>query len=180
MATKLELAQKGAKIEMGANAFFKKHPELAPLDANVDILSSQILAKDLGPLDSIDSWEKAFAIAGERLCERPQPRPEPPSEPEEWPHKVPIPVHIGIGVGRRRAKEIESILPSEVKKDRLQNENADNNAMADEFVGHNGLHKHSQQSKDQNLREGDDVELFEILQQVVVVVTGCSLHDDPA
>jgi hypothetical protein len=87
MSTKLELAQKGAKIEMGANAFFKKHPELAPLDANVDILSSQILAKDLGPLDSIDSWEKAFTIAGDRLCERPQPRPEPPPEPEVWPHK---------------------------------------------------------------------------------------------
>jgi hypothetical protein len=87
MSTKLELAQKAARIEMGANAFFKKHPELAPLDANVDILSSQILSKDLGPLDSIESWEKAFVIAGDRLCERPQARPTPPPEPEVWPHR---------------------------------------------------------------------------------------------
>jgi hypothetical protein len=87
MATKLELAQKAARIEIGANAFFKKNPQIAPLDANVDILSSQILSKDLGPLDSIDSWEKAFAIAGDRLCERPQPRPEPIPEPEVWPHR---------------------------------------------------------------------------------------------
>jgi hypothetical protein len=92
MSTKLELAQRAAKIELGANAFFKKHPELAPLDANVDILSSQILSKDLGPLDSIESWEKAFAIAGDRLCERPQPQPAPPPEPEVWPYAFCRPV----------------------------------------------------------------------------------------
>jgi hypothetical protein len=119
MATKLELAQKGAKIEMGANAFFKKHPELAPLDANVDILSSQILAKDLGPLDSIDSWEKAFAIAGERLCERPQPRPEPPSEPEEWPHKFMRPIRNRQDISNYPEREYRDLWFSKGKSGEL-------------------------------------------------------------
>jgi hypothetical protein len=109
MSTKLELAQKAARIEMGANAFFKKHPELAPLDANVDILSSQILSKDLGPLDSIESWEKAFVIAGDRLCERPQARPTPPPEPEVWPYAFCRPVRTFQDVSQYPHLEFKSL-----------------------------------------------------------------------
>ena len=52
--------------------------------------------------------------------------------------------------------------------------------MAQELVGDHCLHKESQQNEGDHQREGDEVELLEILQQVVVVVTRYGLHDDAA
>ena len=52
--------------------------------------------------------------------------------------------------------------------------------MADEFVGDDGLHEQRQQGEDQHLREGDDVELLGVLQELVVVVAGDGLHEDAA
>jgi hypothetical protein len=91
--TKLERAQKEAKIELGGNAFFKKHPDLAPLDANVDVLAGVILQRDLGPLDDLASWEKAYEIAGDRLASaRIESVPVVTSEPEVWPYAFCRPV----------------------------------------------------------------------------------------
>ncbi|HXM02135.1 MAG TPA: hypothetical protein VN939_06005 [Chthoniobacterales bacterium] len=87
MSTRLQQAKKQAQIDLGAALFFEKHRDLYPAEANVSVLAAQIMAKDLGPLDSVESWDKAYALVAHQLCERPQPRPEPSPEPEVWPHK---------------------------------------------------------------------------------------------
>ena len=91
MSTRLEQAERQAQIDLGAALFFEAHRELYPAMANVQILSSQVLLKNL-PLDALDSWEQAYALVGHQLCERPQPRPEPPSEPDVWPYAFCRPV----------------------------------------------------------------------------------------
>jgi hypothetical protein len=87
MATRLEQAKKQAQIDLGAALFFEKHRDLYPAEANVSVLAAQIMAKELGPLDSVDSWDKAYSLVAHQLCEKPEPRPEPPAQPEVWPHR---------------------------------------------------------------------------------------------
>jgi|HubBroStandDraft_5_1064220.scaffolds.fasta_scaffold331451_2 hypothetical protein len=85
---KLLAAQKQVKIDQGALQFFQKHPELNPCEANVSILSSEIMLKNL-PLDVIKSWEKAFETVSGMLAPRMTETPAPESEPEKWPYAFP-------------------------------------------------------------------------------------------
>ena len=89
-----------------------------------------------------------------------------------------VAVHVRVGVRRRRARQVERVFPAEVEQDRLKDEDSDHNSVADEFVRDHGLDKQREKSEGQNLREGDDVELLEILQDFVVVISSNGLHDD--
>jgi hypothetical protein len=85
---RLIAVQKQEQIDVGALAFFRKHPELNPCDANVAILSSEILVKNL-PLEEVKSWEKAFGTVGTMLAPRIKETPIPDPEPEKWPYAFP-------------------------------------------------------------------------------------------
>ena len=87
-----------------------------------------------------------------------------------------VAVHVGIGVRRHRAWEIQSVFPSKVEQDGLQDEDPDDDAVTDELVRHHGLHEHGEQRKRQHLREGDDEQLLDVLQHLVVVVADDGLH----
>ena len=100
--------------------------------------------------------------------------------PEERGHEVAVAVHVGVGVRRGVAEEVERVLPAEVEQDGLHHEDADDDAVADELVGDDGLHEEREQGKDEDLREGDEVELLDVLEELVVVVAGDGLHDDAA
>jgi hypothetical protein len=89
--SKLEAAQKNAKISAGALLFFEAHPELWRAHANVNVLASAIQSRELGPLDSLESWEKAYALVGHQLAAEPQQQQEEPRE-EAWPHRFMRPV----------------------------------------------------------------------------------------
>src|SRR5580704_5516711 len=91
-----------------------------------------------------------------------------------------VTVHVAVNVGRRVAVEIESVLPPETEKNRNQHNDADRNAMPDEFVADHGLNEKSEQRKCHDLREGDDEQLLEILQQFEVVIAKAGLDEDAA
>ena len=98
--------------------------------------------------------------------------------PEQRGDEVAVAVHVGVGVGGDLAEEVERVLPAEVEEDGHQHEDADHDAVAHELVRHDGLHEQCEQDEDEDLREGDEIELLEVLQQLVVVVAGDGLHDD--
>ena len=100
--------------------------------------------------------------------------------PEQRRHEVAVAVHVGVGVGGRLAEEIERVLPAEAEQDRHQDEDADHNAVAHKLVRDHGLDEEGEKRESEHLREGHEVEFFEILQQLVMVVAGDGLHDDAA
>ena len=57
---------------------------------------------------------------------------------------------------------------------------SDDDAVSDELVGDDGLHEEREQDVDQDLGEGYEIELFGVLEELVVVVAGDGLHDDAA
>ena len=83
-----------------------------------------------------------------------------------------IAVHVGVGVSRRLAHQVQRVLPTEAVENGHQDKESDQDAVADEFVRNDGLNEQGQKRISQNLREGYDIQLFEILRQLVVVVTG--------
>ena len=89
-------------------------------------------------------------------------------------------VHVGEGVLRGGAEEVEGIFPAEVEEDGLNDEGADNNGVADEFIGDEGLDEERQEGVDHHLGEGDEEELLDVLEEVVVVEAGDGLHEDAA
>ena len=91
---------------------------------------------------------------------------------------MPVAVHVGIGVGRCTADEIECVLQSKVIKDRRDDKDANNDAVADKFIGDYGLDKEREQDKGEDLRKGNEVEFFDILEQLAMMVAGDSLHED--
>ncbi len=91
-----------------------------------------------------------------------------------------VAVHVGVGVGGGVAEEVEGVLPAEVVEDGHDDEDADDDAVADELVGDHGLDEEGEENEDEDLREGNDVELFEVLEELVVVVAGDGLHEDAA
>src|ERR1700685_272659 len=50
--------------------------------------------------------------------------------------------------------------------------------MADALVRDHGLNEEGKQSEGKDLREGADVQLLEVLEELVMVVTGDGLHED--
>ncbi len=100
--------------------------------------------------------------------------------PEERRREVAVAVHVGVGVGGGIAEEVERVLPAEVVDDGHDDEDTDDDAVADELVGDDGLYEEREENEDEDLREGDDVELFEVLEELVVVVAGDGLHEDAA
>jgi hypothetical protein len=83
---RLDEALKEQHLETGASFFFRKHKDIAPLDANVAILASEIQKQNL-PLDKIESWEKAFEVVGNSLAEKVRVTPTPSEpEPQKWPY----------------------------------------------------------------------------------------------
>jgi hypothetical protein len=118
MSTRLEQAKRQAQIDLGAALFFEAHRELYPAMANVQILSSQVLLKNL-PLDSLDSWEQAYALVGHQLCERPQPKETPPPEPEEWPHKFMRPIRNRQDIANYPEREYRDLWFSKDKSGEL-------------------------------------------------------------
>src|SRR6266566_5466996 len=70
--------------------------------------------------------------------------------------------------------------PVQRYKDRRDNEDADNDAVADELIGDYSLDKEREQDEGEDLRKGNEVELFDILEQLVVMVASDSLHEDAA
>ncbi len=100
--------------------------------------------------------------------------------PKECGREVAVAVHVRIGVGRRTANEIECVFQSKVIKNRRNDEDANNDAVADKFIGDYSLDKQREQDEGKNLRKGNEVELFDILEQLIVMVAGNSLHEDAA
>ncbi len=89
--------------------------------------------------------------------------------PKQCRREVPIAVHVRIGVGRCTADEIECVLQSKGIKDRRDNEDADNDAVADELIGDYSLNKERERGEGEDLRKGNEVELFDTLEQLVVI-----------
>ena len=79
---------------------------------------------------------------------------EPVSDgPEERGHEMAVAVHVRVGVGRRVAEQVERVLPAEVEKDGYDDEDADDDAVADELVGDDGLDEEREQGEGEHLRE---------------------------
>ncbi len=89
-----------------------------------------------------------------------------------------VPVHVRIGVSGSGAHQVESVLPAEVEEYRLQNEDTDHNAVTDKFVRDHGLDEKRQHGESHDLREGDKVQLLEVLKEFVMIVAGDGLHHD--
>ena len=68
--------------------------------------------------------------------------------------------------------------PSEAVEDGHQDEESDEDRISQKFVRDHGLNEEREKNEGENLREGDDVEFLEVLQEFVVVVAGHRLHDD--
>src|SRR5208283_2952908 len=90
--------------------------------------------------------------------------------PEQGSDEVAVPVHVAVGIGRSVAEQVESILPAKVEHNRDQDEDPDHDTVTNELVTDHGLHKECKQSKGNDLRKDDDVELLDILQKLVVVI----------
>ena len=121
------------------------------------------------------------ALAGERDGDRGEEAgdEEPVGDgPEQRGHEMPVAVHVRVSVGRRVAEEVEGILQPEVKKNGSEDENADDDTVADELVGDDGLQKKREQGEDEHLGEGDHIELFGVLHELIVVIAGDGLHEN--
>jgi hypothetical protein len=99
---KLIAAQRQDQIDTGALAFFRKYLELNSCDANVSILSAEIMLKNL-PLDDIKSWETAFKTVGGMLAPRIDESPAPEPEPEKWSYPFPE-IHTVADINRMDRK----------------------------------------------------------------------------
>ena len=60
----------------------------------------------------------------------------------------------------------------------MQDEDADHDAVAHKLVRDHGLDEQCQKDEGEDLRESHDVEFLEILQELVMVVSGDGLHED--
>src|SRR5271156_4408395 len=107
--SKLEAAQKDAKISAGALLFFEAHPELWRAHANVNVLASAIQSRELGPLDSLDSWEKAYELMGSRLAVEPRQQEEEVPREEVWPYRFCRPIRSMQDVKHYPANEYKSL-----------------------------------------------------------------------
>src|ERR1700733_4417561 len=65
-------------------------------------------------------------------------------------------------------------------KNRGEDEEPDHDAMGDELVTDNRLQEQSQQGEDEDVRKGDEVKLFEVLKQFVMVVARARLAENAA
>jgi hypothetical protein len=106
--SKLEAAQKDAKISAGALLFFEAHPELWRAHANVNVLASAIQSRELGPLDSLEAWEKAYTLVGHQLAAEPRQQEEAPRE-EIWPHRFMRPVRSMADIKAYPAQEYKAL-----------------------------------------------------------------------
>src|SRR3982074_1130016 len=93
---------------------------------------------------------------------------------------MPVAVHVRIGIRRRAAYQIECVFEAEVIKDRRNDKNADDDSVPDKFVGDYRLDKEREQDEGKDLGEGNEVKLFDILEQLVVMIASDSLHEDAA
>ncbi len=100
------------------------------------------------------------------------------SRPEHGRDEMAVAVHVGVGVGGDLADEVQRVLPAERRKDLKQDEDADQDAVADKLVRHDGLDEEGKENEDEDLREGHNIELLEVLQEFVVVIAGDGLHHD--
>ena len=91
---------------------------------------------------------------------------------------MPVAIHVGIRVLRHIAGNQERIFPAPRGQHRLQHEDADDDAMADEFVRDHGLHEHREHDEAENQRQGDEVQFLDVLPHFVVVVAGQGLHQN--
>ncbi len=101
-------------------------------------------------------------------------------EPKECGDEVAVAVHVRVGVGRSVAEEVEGVLPAEVEKNDVEDEETDNDAVGDELVGEDGLEEEGGEGEDEDLGKGDEVEFLEVLKELIVVVTRDCLAKDAA
>src|SRR5579863_171531 len=87
-----------------------------------------------------------------------------------------VAIHVRIRVCGNLADEIERILPAKIVDDGRENENAQQDSVAHKLVRDDRLHEESQKNKRENLREGYQVELLEVLSELVMVVARDGLH----
>jgi hypothetical protein len=106
--TKLEAAQKDAKISAGALLFFETHPELWRGHCNVNVLSSKVAELGL-PLDSLESWEKAHSLVGTQLAAEPRRQEEEAPREEVWPHRFMRPVRSMADIKAYPAQEYKAL-----------------------------------------------------------------------
>src|SRR5277367_1574466 len=89
--------------------------------------------------------------------------------PEERGHEVAVAVHVGVGIGSDFSEKSEAVLEAVTVKDRDEDEKSDYDAVAEELVRNQGLYAEGKERVDDHLGEGDEIELLEILQELVVV-----------
>jgi hypothetical protein len=86
MATRLDEVKRQAALDEGALRFFRAHRELNSCEANVKLLSSEVVLKNL-PLDDLASWETAHAVVGSQLAPKVKAaEPYTQSEIQKWPY----------------------------------------------------------------------------------------------
>ena len=83
-------------------------------------------------------------------------------------------------IRRSRAHEIERVLPSEAVQDGLQHEDTDRDAVPDEFVGDDGLNEEDEYGECHDLRQRDQIQLFEVLDEFVAVIPQMACITMPA
>jgi len=101
-------------------------------------------------------------------------------DPGEGGDEVPIAIHVGVGIGGDFAEENETVFNADAVEDGNQDEESDHDAVADELVGDDGLHEEGHQRVDEDLGEGDEVELLEVLEELEVEVSLDGLGEDAA
>ena len=73
-----------------------------------------------------------------------------------------VAVHVRVGVVRSVAEEVKSVLPAVASEDSIEQEDADDDAVSYEFIRKDGLEEKGCEDEEDNLREGNKVELFEV------------------
>ena len=76
------------------------------------------------------------------------------------------------------ADEVEAVLPAEAIEDRHQDEQTYHYGVTHKLVRYHGVDEERDKDEGEDLREGHDVELFEILEELIMVITCNGLHQN--
>src|SRR5580704_6502141 len=98
--------------------------------------------------------------------------------PEQGRNEVTVAVHVGVDIGGSLADEVEGVLPAKAVEDGHEDKEPDQDGIADKLVRNHGLNEEGKKGEGDYLREGHDVELFDVLKEFVVVVTEERLHQN--
>ena len=76
------------------------------------------------------------------------------------------------------AEQVETIFPAKVVEDRYEDEEADHDAVTHKLIRDDGLDEEREKYECEDLREGNDVELLQILKELVMVIARDGLHQN--